>query len=251
MTKVGLTTQIERARFLLTKAKRVAFLTGAGLSAESGVPTFRGGGNSLVWRSRPFAELSSAQLVREDPKLLWEWFDYRLGVLAKCQPNAAHHTIAQVGATGWFETVSVVTQNVDGLHTAAGSVGVIELHGNIRVARCTECSYQTEIEGLPDKVRPPECQECGAAMRPNVVLFGEFLDSQDLNRAQEIARSADVALVIGTSGLVYPANELPLITKSSGGKLIEINPEQTALTDLCDLSVRSSAAHAVPMIFEN
>lgn len=235
-----------RARELVEGADRIAVLTGAGISAESGVPTFRGGGKSLVWRGMPFEQLSSAAMVRNDLPLVWEWFDYRRKAVGKCVPNAGHLALAAAQISGNFHQFQLITQNIDGLHAAAGSSGVIELHGNIWRTRCTVCE---RLDDLTEGERPPKCPACGAPMRPHVVLFGEFLDAENVERAREAAASADVCLVVGTSGLVYPANELPHLTRASGGKVIEINPEETVLTNRADISIRAKSAAVLPLLF--
>jgi NAD-dependent deacetylase len=152
-------------------ASRVLVLTGAGISAESGVPTFRGGGNTVTWQGLPFEVISSRTMLERDLPRVWEWFDYRRNLLKTIQPNAAHYAIAS-----WqdrFAGLTVVTQNIDGLHQQAGSRGVVELHGNIRRARCTVCRLAHEIPADGD--RPEACEECGNFLRPDVVLFGEML----------------------------------------------------------------------------
>jgi NAD-dependent deacetylase len=230
----------------LPVAARVLILTGAGISAESGVPTFRGGGSSLVWRGMPFEVLSSAEMVRKNLPLVWEWFDYRLGLVGECEPNAGHVAIAEAQKSGLFQDVSVVTQNIDGLHTEAGAKDVIELHGCINQARCRSCEAMTNCGELPANIRPPVCLECGGEMRPNVVLFGEMLYPGVFESAVRRAEQADVCLVVGTSAVVYPAIELPHIAKRAGAKLIEVNPEPTPLTPICDTSIRGTAGTVLP-----
>ena len=242
--------ELERARQMVRAARRLCVLTGAGISAESGVPTFRGDGHSLVWRGMPFEELSSARMIRKNLPLVWEWFDYRLGVVGECLPNAGHYGLADAQKSGRFEEFALVTQNIDRLHRDAGSADIIELHGNIWQARCTVCMHLGDTKTLPEGIRPPVCPECNALMRPNVVLFGEYLDEDKISTAQDRASRADVCLVIGTSALVYPASELPLITQRAGGAIIEINREETILTGRTDVSIRGRSAEAIPAVFE-
>src|SRR5215213_2658781 len=210
----------EKLREKFEAAARVCVLTGAGISAESGVPTFRGGGNTAVWKGMPFDQISSARMVRENLAEVWEWFDYRRGVLKDCQPNAAHFALA-----AWqdrFTDFTLATQNIDGLHAAAGSREVIELHGNIQRAFCTNCEKRFDILGkIPHS--PETCDECGAKLRPDVVLFGEMLPLGAFEKAQRKARGCDLFFVIGTSALVYPAAGLSEIAKRSGAFLVEIN----------------------------
>src|SRR5215204_1307484 len=157
----------------LRVARRVFVLTGAGVSAESGVPTFRGGGQTAVWKGMPFEVISSAGMVRSNLPEVWEWFDYRRGVLQSCRPNPAHETLARWQTR--FSQFTLATQNVDGLHTEAGSRGVLELHGNAWRARCLNCGGREDVREKPVGVRPPACRTCGGQMRPDVVLFGEML----------------------------------------------------------------------------
>lgn len=241
--------KITQVKSILEKARRIFVLTGAGVSAESGVPTFRGGGGAPVWRGMPFEQLSSAQMVERDLPLVWQWFDYRRGLVSQCEPNAAHKTLAKVQQSSRFEEFSVVTQNIDGLHQAAGAENIVELHGNIWQARCLSCKTKQDLREIPEDERPPVCPECFDSMRPNVILFSEAMPMQAVYEAQEKAQSCDVCLVVGTSALVYPAAELPLIAKVADAKIIEINPEETGLTEQADLSIRGKAAEIVPQIF--
>ena len=229
---------------IFQKAKKVCVLTGAGISAESGVPTFRGGGDSAVWKGMPFDQISSARMVRENLAEVWEWFDYRRGILQKCQPNAAHLALAR-----WqdeFEGFTLVTQNVDGLHTRAGSREVLELHGNINRSYCLNCQkrFQMKAEDVPHK--PETCDECNTDVRPDVVLFGEMLPFGIYQKAEQKARECDLFFVIGTSALVYPAAGLAEIAKFSGAFLVEVNPEETPMTGFCDFTLRGKAGEILP-----
>lgn len=240
---------INQAKSVLKRSRRIFVLTGAGISAESGVPTFRGGGGAGVWRGMPFEQLSSAEMVEKDLPLVWEWFDYRRGKVSACEPNAAHKTLAKAQGSDQFEEFSVVTQNIDGLHQTAGTENVIELHGSVWQARCLSCKTKQSLREISDEERPPVCPECFDSMRPDVILFGEAMPMQSVYEAQEKAQNCDVCFVIGTSALVYPAAELPLIAKQSGAKIIEINPEETALSSQADISLRGKAAEILPLIF--
>jgi NAD-dependent deacetylase len=219
-------------------------LTGAGISAESGIPTFRGGGNSLVWKGMPFKRISSAQMVKENLDAVWEWFDYRRGIYGKCQPNAGHFALAD-----WqdrFADFTLITQNVDGLHERAGSKNILELHGNINHAKCERCGkiYKMNPSDVPHK--PETCENCQTKLRPDVVLFGEMLPFETFETAEQKARECDLFFIVGTSALVYPAAGLAEIAKSSGAKLVEINPEETPLTDFCDFTFRGKAGEILP-----
>jgi NAD-dependent deacetylase len=234
--------QVKKA---LASATRVAVLTGAGISAESGVPTFRGGGGTAVWKGMRFDQISSAEMVRSDLPAVWEWFDYRRGVLRECQPNPAHFAIAR-----WkdrFEDLTLVTQNIDGLHRSAGSRDVIEIHGNIDRSRCIACGALFQMERGVVPHDPDRC-ECGSPVRPDVVLFGEMLPEGAYEKGVAAAASCDVFLSIGTSALVYPAAMLPEISMKSGAFVVEVNPEETPLTALCDVSLRGKAGEILPLL---
>jgi NAD-dependent deacetylase len=236
----------EELRERLRAARGVFVLTGAGVSAESGVPTFRDGGGAAVWKGMPFDVISSAEMVRGNLPEVWEWFDYRRGVLGHCRPNPAHATLA-----AWqerFEGFTLATQNVDGLHAEAGSRGVLELHGNVWRALCLACGNREDLRRKPADVRPPACDRCGSLMRPDVVLFGEMLPVDVWDEAAEGAAASDVCFVVGTSAIVYPAAGLPLAAKRAGAFLVEVNPEPTPLSDACDLTLRGPAGEVLPLI---
>jgi NAD-dependent deacetylase len=232
-----------RERF--ASARRVLVLTGAGVSAESGVPTFRDGGQTTIWKGLPFDVISSARMVQSDLKAVWEWFDYRRGLLQKLKPNPAHTALAR-----WqdlFANFTLVTQNVDGLHQAAGSRSVIELHGNIWRARCTACNARREELEVGMEERPPVCHECGEAMRPDVVLFGELLPAGAFEYAVSKARGCELCFVVGTSALVYPAAALPEIASAAGAYVVEVNPESTPLSEVCRESLKGKAGEILPL----
>ena len=225
-------------------ANRLLVLTGAGVSAESGVPTFRGGGNSAVWKGMPFDVISSAQMVNRDLEAVWEWFDYRRQLLNSLKPNAAHHEIAKWQAR--FRDFKLVTQNIDGLHQLAGSRDVIELHGSIWNARCTTCHSRQEINRQGQ--RADACLDCGDPVRPDVVLFGEMLPAGAFESAAAAAASCELCFVIGTSALVYPAAALPEIARDAGAFVCEVNPEPTPLSNLCDEVLAGKAGEVLPLI---
>jgi NAD-dependent deacetylase len=230
-----------RERFL--SAKSVFVLTGAGVSAESGVPTFRGGGNTAVWKGMPFDVISSARMVERDLPAVWEWFDYRRNLLEALQPNPAHIEIAR-----WqdrFENFTLVTQNIDGLHQKAGSRNVVELHGNIWRSRCVTCQVRYDI--LNDESRPDACPDCGDSMRPDVVLFGELLPPDAFEHAAEEAAHCDLCFVVGTSAIVYPAASLPEIARAAGAYICEVNPERTPLSNLCNEMLTGNAGEVLPL----
>ena len=233
----------EELRRRFAEATRVLVLTGAGVSAESGVPTFRGGGNTAVWKGMPFDVISSGKMLERNLPAVWEWFDYRRGVLASLEPNAAHREIAR-----WqdrFPDFALVTQNVDGLHQKAGSRKVVELHGNVWRARCTVCGLKHDMS---QSARPDACRSCANAMRPDVVLFGELLPPGAFEFAAAKAAKCELCFVIGTSALVYPAAGLPEIARSAGAYLCEVNPERTPLSDVCDEVIMGKAGEVLTEI---
>lgn len=226
-----------------SSARRVCVLTGAGISAESGVPTFRSSGSALVWKGMPFTEISSARMVREDLGEVWEWFDYRRNLLKECKPNPGHLALA-----AWqerFDEFTLVTQNIDNLHRTAGSREVIELHGNIWRARCESCGRLDDIVEKESGV--PICRSCSERMRPDVVLFGEMLPVGAFDTAADRATKCDLFFIIGTSAVVYPAAALPETAARSGAFLVEVNPEEAPLTQYCDLSLRGNAGDVLPL----
>jgi NAD-dependent protein deacetylase/lipoamidase len=231
---------------MFDQARTVAVLTGAGISAESGVPTFRGGGDSDIWkwRGKPITELSSAELTATDPRLVWEWFDHRRGMLANIEPNPGHLALAE-----WeqrFEEFTLVTQNIDDLHRAAGSLNVLELHGNIWRARCLRCASTFEARETPLEGNPPRCLACSGHTRPDVVLFGEILPEGVFERAESAAARADLFFVIGTSAVVYPAAGLPITAKRRGARMIEVNAEMTEMSFIADATLLGNAGELLP-----
>ena len=232
----------EELRRRFAQARRVLVLTGAGVSAESGVPTFRGGGNTAVWKGMRFDVISSAEMVERDLPAVWEWFDYRRNFIDSILPNPAHYEIAR-----WqerFPELTLATQNIDGLHQKAGSRNVIELHGNIWRARCSTCRSSFDMSQGP---RPDACGYCGDRLRPDVVLFGEMLPPGAFAFASERAAACDLCFVIGTSALVYPAAGLPEIAIAAGAYVCEVNPERTPLSDVSDEVITNKAGEVLPL----
>jgi NAD-dependent deacetylase len=225
------------------QVRSVAVLTGAGISAESGVPTFRGEGG--LWQSYRAEELATPRAFRRDPKLVWEWYDWRRGLIGACEPNAAHYTLAEIESH--FYDFVLITQNIDGLHRLAGSRNIVELHGNIWGMRCTRgCRAPWENRTVPLPQVPPHCPSCGSLVRPDVVWFGESLPSQALDAAFAAAQRCQVMLVIGTSAVVQPAASLPVVALQRGAYVVEINPQSTPLSEVVDQAIHESAAVALP-----
>jgi NAD-dependent deacetylase len=238
---------IEEARGLVAGARRISVLSGAGMSAESGVPTFRDAQTGL-WAQFDPMQLASEDGFRADPPTVWRWYAWRRDAVARAEPNAGH--VALATAAGRFERLCIVTQNVDGLHRRAGSRDVIEIHGSIAQTIClARCGYsQDEPARLPTG-EPPRCPKCGDWLRPGVVWFGEVLDAGRLAAAEVAAQDCDVMLVVGTSGLVYPAAGLPLTARRAGAAVIVVNPADSELDALAQVVVRSTAATALPRLF--
>jgi NAD-dependent deacetylase len=228
----------------LRGARRASVLTGAGVSAESGIPTFRGAGG--IWEKYDFRKLATPEGFREDPRLAWEWYQLRQREMKKAKPNPAHRTIALM--ENHFDEFAVLTQNIDGMHKRAGSRNVIELHGNIWRMRCTRDGTVVDLDGPVEDI-PPLCH-CGSILRPDVVWFGEPLPIDAMNAASEAASKSDVMFVVGTSAVVYPAAALPILTKNSGGLVIEINAERTDVSSYADLSIFGRAGELMPVIWK-
>jgi len=221
----------------------VAVLTGAGISAESGIPTFRGPGG--LWRTHRPEDLATPEAFARDPKLSWEWYDWRRSVIAAVEPNAGHFALARMEQRA--SRFTLVTQNVDGLHDRAESQRLLKVHGDIWMLRCTVCrrEWRDLRASLPEL--PPRC-DCGALARPGVVWFGEALPTDVWSEAVGAARAAELFLVVGTSAVVYPAAGLVQLVKSMGAKVVEINLAETPVSGLVDLSWRAPAAEALPQL---
>ena len=229
---------------LLRQAGRVVFLTGSGVSAESGVPTFRDALTGLWARFRP-EELATPEAFRRDPALVWNWYRERRRQLAAVQPNAAHYALAQLQTR--MPHSLLVTQNVDGLHQRAGSADVIEFHGNLFRNRCRECGHET-CQPDPELESPPACPRCGEKMGPGVVWFGEAIPEQALELAWRRAAAAEVFFSIGTSSLVYPAAQLVEVARFAGAVIVEANLGPTPLSPSADYVLRGPATATLPLL---
>ena len=225
----------------IAKLEPLVVLTGAGVSAESGVPTFRG--DEGLWRTYRAEKLATPTAFNRDPLLVWEFYAWRRELIAACKPNQAHLLLAAIEKQ--ISDFTLITQNVDGLHTVAGSRNIIEIHGSIWRMRCTSCGDRWEDRNVPLEKLPPSCPSCGEKARPDVVWFGEALDPEVLDSAFETAQRASVVLVIGTSGTVYPVAELPRVGKMHGAKIIEINPEITPISGVADQVYRRKATNGL------
>ncbi len=238
--------EIERLQKLIKASNCIFVLTGAGISKESGIPTFRG--KNGWYKKHPPEELATPYAFAKNPVLVWEWYNLRRKIILSATPNEAHYKIAEIER--YKSCFLLVTQNVDGLHKKAGSKKIIELHGNIFKTKCTSCGklYKEDYRIFGEHELPPRCPVCGGILRPDVVWFGEPLNEEDINRAFSFAQEADLILVIGTSGIVHPAAMLPRIAKANGGKVIEINPSRTPISKLADFIIRDRAAKVLPKL---
>jgi NAD-dependent deacetylase len=235
--------KIAEAVAALRGASAVAVLTGAGVSKESGIPTFREAQTGL-WAQYEAEKLATPEGFLKDPPLVWQWYDYRRKLVTEAKPNAGNIALAQLQD---ILPVTVITQNVDGLHARAGSKDIIELHGNILKFFCFD--HRHPADNVPyDLKEPPLCTTCGARVRPGVVWFGEALPPGALEKAAQCISSSDVLLVIGTSGLVHPAASLPYSAKRSGVKVIEINPDATPISDIADIFLPGPSGTVVPAL---
>ncbi|MEK6570352.1 MAG: NAD-dependent deacylase [Bacteroidota bacterium] len=236
----------ERLLEKLASATAVAVLTGAGISAESGVPTFRG--NEGLWKKFKPEELANFDAFIRNPDLVWEWYSYRKKLIAEVKPNPGHYALAEMEKL--FQEFAIVTQNIDNLHRRAGSTRVYELHGNIERNYCIDCGRRFRNEELTLGSSAPHCIDCKGLIRPDVVWFGELLPSDQWELAERAARGADVFFSIGTSAIVYPAASLPLTAKEGGAYIVEINAETTPLSGVADESLIGKAGEILVRLVE-
>jgi NAD-dependent deacetylase len=227
----------------LKNASAVTVLTGAGISAESGVPTFRG--KDGLWENNKVEELATPQALKDNPQLFWKFYNWRKKLIKEVKPNLGHYSL--VDFERLYEDFFLITQNVDNLHKLAGNKKLVELHGNIFETKCNECGqiYTGEIiEGA----QLPRCDNCGGSLRPDVVLFGEDLSEKSLRRAQEAAAECEIFFSIGTSSLVEPAASLPYLAKANGSYIVEVNAEETPLSSHADECLRGAAGKMLPAL---
>jgi NAD-dependent deacetylase len=221
-------------------------LTGAGISAESGVPTFRG--KEGLWGKFKPEQLATMEAFLASPDIVWEWYNWRRDLMSKVEPNPGHHALRDF--EGFFDQFTVITQNVDNLHRLAGSARVLELHGNIYRNKCAECgSIIEEVQDI-DPHDIPSCTQCGGRIRPDVVWFGELLPELVIREAFEVAEQVEIFFSVGTSAIVQPAATLPLVARRHGATLIEVNPERTPLSDFADFSFQARSGELLPQLIE-
>lgn len=242
MRKISIPKEIKQR---ILNAKRVVVITGAGISAESGVPTFRG--KDGLWETYRPEDLATPWAFERDPGLVWRWYDWRRGIIARAKPNQGHKVIAEMER--YYTDFTLITQNVDGLHRKAGNEKIIEIHGNLWRVRCTEEDKVFYLEEVPLHEIPPRCT-CGALVRPDVVWFGESLEPLLIQEARRALNSCDLLFVVGTSGIVQPVASFPSIAKRSGAFLIEINIDSTPISAIADISFRGKSGEILPTLFE-
>jgi len=234
---------IDEARTRLAHARSVVVLTGAGISADSGVPTFRG--TDGLWRNYRAEDLATPEAFQKNPRVVWEWYDWRRRLLASVKPNAAHEALVTLEARR--DRFHLVTQNVDGLHRLAGSRRILELHGDIWKVRCVQCRRVTDNRDVPLALLP-HCDSCKGLLRPHIVWFGEALDRGVLGASLSAVESCDLLLIVGTSGLVYPAAMLMPTAKANGAFVIEVNRDATPYSSHADISLQGRAKDIVPLL---
>ena len=231
----------------LKGSRKIVFVTGAGISQESGIPTFRG--KDGYWRKYDPMKLASIDAFYDDPKLVWEWYEDRRKNILAAKPNEGHFAISQMEE---FKDVVILTQNIDGLHQRSGSTNVLELHGSLIRIKCTVCDFTDNITENFESL-PPKCK-CGSMLRPDVVWFGESLPQNIWQSAVKEASVCDVMVIVGTSLVVSPANTLPVYAKQNGAILIEVNPEKTVMSNDMALSIQATSVETLPKllsIFKN
>lgn len=231
----------------LARARRVVAFTGAGISAESGVPTFRG--PEGIWSKFKPEELASMDAFMRNPALVWEWYAHRRTIISAVQPNAGHTALARMETR--FPRFTLITQNIDNLHRRAGSRKVHELHGNIERSYCMQCGKLFPDVALPEKGQVPSCTACGGIIRPDVVWFGEMLPEDEWEASASAAEEAEVFFSIGTSAVVYPAASLPMMAKRRGAYLVEVNTEPTPLTDVADEFLQGPSGVILPALLDS
>lgn len=239
MCYINFMEELEKIRILkekIKKCKSLVVFTGAGISKESGIPTFRDADG--LWKNFKIEELATPEAFERDPVKVWEWYLWRKEKIGSCKPNLCHLLLAK-----WEEKIEnfwIVTQNIDGLHRKAGNKKILELHGNIWFTRCLKCEEVKEDLSYSYHSMPPKCK-CGGILRPHIVWFGEALDQFILNKAIEVSENSEVFISIGTSTVVYPAASLPFIALRNGSYVVEVNPDITPLSESADISLRMKA----------
>jgi len=227
----------------LAQAKSLLVITGAGISAESGIPTFRGADG--LWKNYRAEELATLDAFERDPDTVWQWYDWRRGIIGKAEPNPGHLAIKEL--EDMFGNFLLITQNVDGLHSRTGIKNMVEIHGNLWRVRCTREGKTSMLMDVPIKSIPPKCG-CGAVLRPDVVWFGESIPSHALELSFSVLEQCDTLIVVGTSGVVYPVASFPQTVKDNGGYVVEVNVEPTPISAFADASLYGNSGDILPML---
>ena len=236
--------KIKEAKAIIDNASSITVLTGAGISAESGIPTFRG--EDGLWRKFRSEELATQEAFQRDPKLVWEWYDWRRGLVKEAMPNPGHYAL--VNLENEKTNFTLVTQNIDGLHQLTGNRNIIEMHGNLWQIRCTSCGVVEENHDVPLKEIHPKCKNCDALGRPNVVWFGEMIPMPIIDNILIAIDKCQVMLIVGTSGIVEPAASMGLVAKHTGKTVIEVNLETTPNSSHYDISILGKSGEILPML---
>lgn len=247
MTYKETSLMIEKAIEILNSSRSLFILTGAGISAESGIPTFRG--TDGLWKNYSATDLATPEAFEKNPELVWEWYHWRQGIILKAEPNPAHFAVAELEKK--FNNFLLLTQNVDNLHRRAGSKKVLELHGNIFRARCLSCGriVHHQIEPGKEIINLPKC-DCEGLLRPDIVWFGEQIPQDIWQASLEFLSAADTSIICGTSGIVWPAAAIPEMAKKNRAKIIEINLEPTPISSIVDVSILGKAGEILPLIIQ-
>lgn len=226
--------------------RKIVVLTGAGISAESGVPTFRG--KEGLWGKFKAEELATMDAFMANPAIVWEWYNWRRDLMGKVEPNPGHYALAEM--ENLKDDFTLVTQNVDGLHKIAGSQNILELHGNIYRNKCVKCNrlHNESLDIDPNDI--PTCESCGGKLRPDVVWFGEMLDRVVIETAFRVSEQSELFFSVGTSAIIHPAASLPMTAKQMGATLVEVNPEETPLSYMADYSIRAKSGEYMPELIE-
>jgi NAD-dependent deacetylase len=241
MDKIALDGAVEQLR----RTKSLVVITGAGISAESGIPTFRG--DDGLWKNHRAEELATPRAFERDPVTVWQWYDWRRGIIGKTTPNPGHLAIKEL--ENLFHDFTLITQNVDGLHGRTGVKNIVEIHGNLWRVRCTRECTTTMLMDVPLQEIPPKCI-CGAIYRPDVVWFGESMPALALEQSYDALARCDALLVVGTSGVVYPVASFPQEAKAHGGFVIEVNLEPTPISSIADISLYGKSGDILPLVAE-
>ena len=238
--------QILEAKEIIENSNKITVLTGAGISAESNIPTFRS--SDGMWNNVNPEAVATPQAFKNDPKFVWEWYDGRRIIMDKATPNHGHFALAEIERQK--EKFTLITQNIDGLHQVAGSRNIIELHGNIWEIKCEKCGLISRNYEVPLPELPPKCSECGEITRPNVVWFGEIIPMEVIDSALLSIEECELMMIIGTSGIVEPAASMGLLAKKSNKKVVEINLDPTPNTGLYDISIQAKSGEILPLFYD-